>query len=284
MNRRSLFLTCMLLIWSSTTSTKVIIWDIGDVLYKPSTFGVMKAIGISHLIGHILIDWKNPWSLEKTFFNVLSQIPCDALPEEIQACSPKGTPLPPIMCHWQAGTMRHNEILDRAHTHIETLSEQGCFSSHREKELVKRGISAIFNPLVLAQSMRPIRAGVSLLEECAEERDPDGSPRNYLIALSNWDPASFELFHQRNRDVFNHFDALYISGRTGFIKPRKAAFLNVIESHNLDPEECLFIDDREENLVAAESLGFNTFHLNRGNYQELRQVLLDFGALMMNKR
>ncbi len=281
MNVRSLLFTLTFLMSSSALSAKVLIWDIGDVLFEKSTFGYMKSIGLSHLLEHILFDWKNPWKLETRFFEVVSQLECEPVPEGIHLRNARGVLLPPIMSHWQAGTLSSEEIINRAHTKIEVLAEQGTFfASHREKELIKKAVAAVFNPHTLAHNMRPIRAGIRLLEQCATEINPDGTPRNKLIALSNWDPFSFEILHELNRDVFGFFDDILISGRTGFIKPRKAAFQYLVDLHKLNPTECLFIDDREENLEAAEALGFNTFHLQRGNYRELRQVLLDFGALL----
>jgi putative hydrolase of the HAD superfamily len=264
---------------SSTASAKVLIFDLGDVLFEKSAFGIMRSIGIHHFLGHIFLDWKSPTHLEKRLFHVLSQVPCAPLPEAIQARTAQGALLPPIMCHWQSGTIAGEEIIARTNTQIERLSEEGFFTSHREKKLVEKTIATMFNPKILAHNMHPIRSGVRLIEDCAQARNPDGTQKNYLIALSNWDPISFDLLHDLNREVFEHFDGIAISGKTGFIKPRAAAFYHLIDTHQLDPQECLFIDDREENLEAAEALGFNTFHLKRGNYRELRNVLEDFGAL-----
>lgn len=280
MKVRSLLLSLAFLFSASSLSAKVIIWDLGDVLFEKSSFGFMKHIGLSRLLGHIFFDWKNPWKLDTLIFEVMSGIECDPLPDGVHCYTAHGKPLPPILCHWQAGTILGHDIAKKAKNHIDVLHQTGFFVSRREKKLVEKAVTAMFDPHLLAQNMKPIKAGVRLLEQCAQERNPDGTLRNYIIALSNWDPTSFDLFHRLNHKVFQHFDDLIISGKTGRIKPRPAAFEYLIERHRLDPEECLFIDDREENLLAAEALGFNTFHVNKGNYKELKQVLADFGALI----
>ncbi len=280
MKLRSLLLTVAFIMSSSLSCAKVIIWDIGDVLFEKSTFGFMKSIGISRFLGHILIDWKNPFKLESVLFEVLYGLECAPLPDTTLAHTAHGVPLPPVMCHWQTGTLTGPEIIKLAKPHIKALAEQGFFTSHRERKLIEKTISAMFNPKTLAYNMRPIRAGVRILEQCAQELNPDGSVRNYLIALSNWDPVSFDIFHELNKETFSHFDELVISGKTGLIKPRREAFQYLIDTHKIDPEECLVIDDQEINLFAAEALGFNTFHIKKGNYRELRQVLSDFGALL----
>ncbi len=80
-----------------------------------------------------------------------------------------------------------------------------------------------------------------------------------------------------------HFDALkYIeekylwlenidykiySCREKCIKPDKKIFLNCLSKISYLPEECLFIDDTNENIITAENLGFNTIHYT--GYDEL---------------
>lgn len=39
------------------------------------------------------------------------------------------------------------------------------------------------------------------------------------------------------------------------MKPNKEIYLRLFEKFNLKPEECFFIDDREENVVVGEKLG-----------------------------
>lgn len=61
---------------------------------------------------------------------------------------------------------------------------------------------------------------------------------------------------------------VYGSAETRLIKPDTKAFLQVCEEQKVKPEECWFIDDREENLEAARSLGMSVIpfdhpaHLN----------------------
>ena len=58
------------------------------------------------------------------------------------------------------------------------------------------------------------------------------------------------------------FDGLYFSHEMGTRKPEKSFYQKVLEEQNLQAEECLFIDDREENIDAAEALGLKTWHFN----------------------
>ena len=57
------------------------------------------------------------------------------------------------------------------------------------------------------------------------------------------------------------FDGKIISGRDLLIKPDPAIYELAISRFNLIPEETLFIDDRLDNIEAAQNLNFQTIHL-----------------------
>jgi FMN phosphatase YigB (HAD superfamily) len=52
------------------------------------------------------------------------------------------------------------------------------------------------------------------------------------------------------------FDAVVISAEVGMRKPEPRIFLHAAELLRLPPAECVFIDDIEQNITAAEGLGF----------------------------
>ncbi|SRR5258708_5694241 len=54
-------------------------------------------------------------------------------------------------------------------------------------------------------------------------------------------------------------DQIYFSWQTGFIKPDPRAWQQILEENNLKPDECIYFDDQEKNLKAAENLGIKSF-------------------------
>jgi HAD superfamily hydrolase (TIGR01509 family) len=54
-------------------------------------------------------------------------------------------------------------------------------------------------------------------------------------------------------------DKSYFSWETGFVKPDPKAWELVLSDFSLEPHECLYFDDQEKNLIAAESLGIKSF-------------------------
>ena len=278
MKLRSFFLFSILFC-STGLLSKTLIWDLGDVLFKPNKFGIARSIGISHLIGYWFFDWRNPrTNLQPLVFDVLDKMSCDPVPEGIYATTNEGIPLPAIMCHWQTGTISGKEIITKIPDHVDTLYREGYFVSRRELHLVEKTIYSMFDPYTLATNMYPIRSGIRLLRACAHERNEDGSPRNRLIALSNWDPDSFAIVCELYPDIFDLFDEIIISGETGFLKPRKASYEYLINTYDLEPHDCLVIDDQEVNLEAAEAMGLDTFLVTH-NYRDLRAILKEIGAL-----
>jgi len=54
---------------------------------------------------------------------------------------------------------------------------------------------------------------------------------------------------------YNHFDVVILSTRVKLSKPNPEIYLLSAKRLAVKPEECIFIDDRKENLVPAKKLG-----------------------------
>jgi len=84
---------------------------------------------------------------------------------------------------------------------------------------------------------------------------------NYeCYVLSNWSAETF-VGMTEDYSFLNKFDGLLISGEDKLIKPDPAIYKLAIKRFELDPQKCVFIDDRLENIEAAKKLNFNTIHL-----------------------
>jgi epoxide hydrolase-like predicted phosphatase len=74
------------------------------------------------------------------------------------------------------------------------------------------------------------------------------------------------------RELFpDMFDAVVISGEVGMRKPEPGIFLHAAELLGLAPGECVFIDDIQANIAAAEQIGF-TGVLHSEAYDTAQQV------------
>jgi glucose-1-phosphatase len=91
-----------------------------------------------------------------------------------------------------------------------------------------------------------------------------------IYLLSNTNEIHLQHIHQMFRRQFKGqelddcFDAAYYSHRIQLRKPDTKAWQYVIEQHNLQVGETLFIDDGTANIEAARSLGLQTIQLLPG--------------------
>ncbi|MCR5034285.1 MAG: HAD family phosphatase [Clostridia bacterium] len=71
-------------------------------------------------------------------------------------------------------------------------------------------------------------------------------------------------------DFLPHMDGGVFSCYVKLIKPDPAIYLCLLEKYGLKAEECLFIDDREENVAAARELGMQTVRFE--SHEQARAV------------
>jgi putative hydrolase of the HAD superfamily len=60
------------------------------------------------------------------------------------------------------------------------------------------------------------------------------------------------------------FDKAYFSHRLGLRKPDARTFEHILQKHQLNPSETLFIDDSIQHINAADSIGIKTIFLDKG--------------------
>ena len=78
--------------------------------------------------------------------------------------------------------------------------------------------------------------------------------------LSNWSAETYEGMEEKY-PFLKDFEGKIISGRDFLIKPDPAIYELAISRFDLVPQETLFIDDRLDNIEAAQKLNFQTIHL-----------------------
>lgn len=74
------------------------------------------------------------------------------------------------------------------------------------------------------------------------------------------------------KELLSLFDGLVFSAKINMIKPNKDIFEYLFNTYNLKADECLFIDDYNDNIKGAASIGIKTY-LFDGDAQKLREYL-----------
>ena len=112
---------------------------------------------------------------------------------------------------------------------------------------------------------------ITFVRSLRESRTSQAVPLIYL--LSN---ESSELMDYRipQFGLSNLFDAFLVSSYIGLRKPGEDFFQCALNVSRRRPEECVFIDDREENVAAARKLGIHGIRL-----ETPRQVIAELSEL-----
>ena len=158
-------------------------------------------------------------------------------------------------------TMEWHAQHDAGRAFAETSAElSGRFPQHRE-------LIAAYGPRFGETIPGPI-AG---MHEIVAELDGAGVP---LFSITNF---SGEFFRPFRAALFDRFRDILVSGDERLVKPDPAIFALALERFGLAAGEGLFVDDRAENVAAAEAAGFvgHVFH----DAARLRPVLVGHGLL-----
>ena len=125
------------------------------------------------------------------------------------------------------------------------------------------------------------------LLECVEHwdicMDPQPGAKDFLkkvreagfhtYVLSNAADNFYEYF-PKEYDM-DAFDGIVVSCDLLMLKPDHVIYEYLLKKYDLVPEECLFIDDRAENVQGAIGCGMNAVQF-KNNYDEIWEKIKDF--------
>lgn len=78
-----------------------------------------------------------------------------------------------------------------------------------------------------------------------------------IYLLSNYSENLFHK-HTKNAAFMKDIDGMVVSYQIHKTKPNPAIYLHLLQTYHLQPETCLFFDDRPANTEAAKKLGIQT--------------------------
>ena len=91
-----------------------------------------------------------------------------------------------------------------------------------------------------------------------------------LYGLSNWAAETFDEVESKY-DIFKKLDGMVISGREKMAKPNAEIYHRLLQRYNLNPSECVFVDDSEVNIKGGEACGIAGIRFE--NAEQVRQDL-----------
>ena len=90
-----------------------------------------------------------------------------------------------------------------------------------------------------------------------------------LYGLTNWGHKFWLVYEKFS--IFQLLDGQVVSGEEHVVKPDPQIFKILLSRYNLIPEECIFTDDRAENVEAASLLGIHGIVFQ--NAEQLREEI-----------
>ena len=95
--------------------------------------------------------------------------------------------------------------------------------------------------------------------------------KGYKMGLLSVHAKEWVEHLEKKFDYHKLFHSTMYSFDIGILKPDKRSYLLIMEKLKSKPGECLFIDDSEKNIIAAEELGINVVHFK--NPEQLKKDL-----------
>jgi 2-haloacid dehalogenase len=152
--------------------------------------------------------------------------------------------------------------------------DAGRTFSHAITELVKR--FPAYADLIQAYDERWEESIAGPLQGTVDLLLPLQQAGFELHGLSNWSCEKFAAMRTKY-SFFQLFETILLSGDVKLIKPDPRIFQALLERIGRSAGECVFIDDSEENITTAGSLGFETIRFESPD--QLRRELQQRGLL-----
>jgi len=268
MNIRSYaFYMLVSIVLCTSTHTKDFIFDFGGVLFLNNKLASFRHIGMCNVAECSIRLRINPLYIDqhikKTLFVTLEKV---AKVHDLNtdttyhvAYDDKGNALPFLLCAWLQGTMKATEIRELVETTMSRHPE--WFGCQAEQRIIQNLVHMILTPELFVDSVKVSDAGIAFVKRCKREG-------HKIYGLSNWDTESFALLKKNHPELFDLFDGIILSGQVHANKPHETIYHTLLDRYQLQAENCWFIDDQKENVVAAQKLGINAVVHNQ-NFQKL---------------
>ena len=144
------------------------------------------------------------------------------------------------------------EEYDRGTSPLEEVKNYICEHNDCSRELCDEYIATAIG---LQEEIAPTKSLIEQLKMAGYR----------LYVLSNMSPEFIDFI--RRLPVYANFDGEVVLCEEKVVKPEPEIFRLLLNRYSLDASECLFIDDRVDNIEASEREGICGFHFDRKNPQ-----------------
>ena len=104
--------------------------------------------------------------------------------------------------------------------------------------------------------------------------------KDYKLAIISNDASRWSRYLRDKFNINQYFDVISISADLKLQKPDERIFQYTIDKLNVSADECLYVDDRKENLNTAQKMGMKTVMLNSLNTSDTGSAVKSFNDLI----
>jgi len=230
----------------TSENKQAIIFDL-NLLIKENQMGFAKKIGYGTLANYTLTHWKHPG------YRCLDMLAAMSKHESQKphiTFTLQSRVMPRCIVELQEGKKScaeaHQEVIEGA----EMLDNQKFFGSTKEKKLMLAIMNVVLDPDAVASIIEPIKQMVHLIQKLK-----NAGHKVYFSASTS--EELYERSHHKFPDFMQLFDGVVISAHAKAVKTDALFYTYLLNTHNLDPKECILIDDLEESAATARKLGMH---------------------------
>jgi HAD superfamily hydrolase (TIGR01509 family) len=222
-----------------------IIFDLNGVLFDVHKLRIARKVGIFNLLRYLISKQANPFS---RIISILNTICKEEEGNKYPTMYYKGQQLPDFVSATMLGLMTREEKKNIYLKYIRVLTERGEIRKNYEKKIFMSIAEGLIN---IEKYCKPIKSVINVLKKLKE------NVHNKIFLLSNADQETFAKMQALYPDVFNMFDGMVVSAHVQMVKPEANIYHHLLNTYNLEPQTCVFIDDQPENIDTANELGIN---------------------------
>ena len=148
------------------------------------------------------------------------------------------------------------------------FTQEECYA----KVAVRFPVSAIDMEYTLVQARKTVQIHHDTLAFIKQVKD-DSAGYLMVYGMTNTPRTEQNIIHSISSQWPGLFDSIYISGNVGMRKPDICFYEHVLKDINLPGDSVILIDDRLENVLAAQSIGMGRILFQ--NLQEFRQQIMN---------
>jgi HAD superfamily hydrolase (TIGR01509 family) len=101
---------------------------------------------------------------------------------------------------------------------------------------------------------------------------------NYKLAALTDNSEEWLNFQKKKFHLEKYFPVIVTSYQVGVTKPNKKIFMHAVNALDVNPQKCVFIDDKEINLMGAKEVGMYTVLCKNENISKVEDDLRGLGV------